>query len=165
MCISIFQCFQTIFSLAMRSSGSIGDMLLKPSVRDLPLYIFRYAFDMVVFIVINIVFINIIFGVIIDTFKVLKNKNERIKRELNNICFVCNLKRDQFENRQLDFDGHVALTHYLWSYIYFMLYLHKKERHKKTSVEVQIDEMIRHKRNQWIPYLLTKRLRPSDLDS
>lgn len=52
---------------------------------------------MLVFLVINVIFMNIIFGIIIDTFKVLRSRNNEIILEKNNLCYVCYLTRTEFD--------------------------------------------------------------------
>ena len=56
---------------------------------------FRWAFDLLVFVVVNIIFMNVLFGIIIDTFKVLRNESNQIAQEKNNLCYVCYLNRTE----------------------------------------------------------------------
>jgi inositol 1,4,5-triphosphate receptor type 1 len=79
-CISIWQCVLTIFSLGPRSSGSVGDVIERQSyhIDNRDDFLFRWTFDVLVFIVINVIFMNITFGIIIDTFKVLRSRNNEI---------------------------------------------------------------------------------------
>ena len=51
----------------LRSGGGIGDTLNSVSITN-PDYWTMYIFSIVFFVVVNILFINIIFGIIIDTF-------------------------------------------------------------------------------------------------
>lgn len=70
MCTNLIQCFLTIFSLGPRSSGGIGDMLLRQSFKpeNRETFYVRYFFDLSCFLLINLIFMNILFGIIIDTF-------------------------------------------------------------------------------------------------
>ena len=56
-------------------------------------YTVRYIYDFTVFVIINLVFLNIIFGIIIDTFAELRDKKKKIEMNKLNICFVCSLDR------------------------------------------------------------------------
>lgn len=69
-CSDLIQCFFTIFSLGPRSTGSVGDVLLRPSYDDSnrSQYFARYVFDISIFYIINIVDLKVLFGVIIMTF-------------------------------------------------------------------------------------------------
>ena len=70
MCTSVLQCFLTVFSLGPRSSGGIGDVILRQSysTENKTTFYIRYWFDLICFIIVNLIFMNILFGIIIDTF-------------------------------------------------------------------------------------------------
>lgn len=57
---------------------------------------------------------NILFGIIIDTFKVLRSRNNEIQQEKDNLCYVCYLTRTEFEKEQQDFEHHIKEVHNLW---------------------------------------------------
>jgi len=65
----------------LRAGGGIGDVLTSPPMHsDIPFYSQRVLYDVSFFIIINIIWLNIIFGIIIDTFAELRdNKNLRGK--------------------------------------------------------------------------------------
>jgi hypothetical protein len=69
-CTSLLQCFSTVLALGPRSSGSVGDIFLRvsyePDVRAI--YLLRWFFDVLAFIIINLCGLKLIFGIIIDTF-------------------------------------------------------------------------------------------------
>ena len=55
--------------MGLRSGGGIGDALLFANLReDQQDYYTRVVFDLVFFIVITIILLNVVFGIIIDTF-------------------------------------------------------------------------------------------------
>lgn len=55
-----------------------------------PLYYFRMLYDLsFFFLVIVIIFQNLIFGVIIDTFATLRSEKEKRQDLLKNSCFIC----------------------------------------------------------------------------
>ena len=58
-------------------------------------YLFRWAFDVLVFVIVNIIFMNVLFGMIIDTFKVLRNEANQIQQEKSNLCYICYLNRSE----------------------------------------------------------------------
>jgi Ion transport protein len=94
-CTTVFHCFLTIFSLGPRSSGSIGDMMVRESYaadNKVKWYI-RFFFDVSVFIIVNITLMNIIFGIIIDTFAALRDKMTKVTQNMNTVCFVCSLDK------------------------------------------------------------------------
>ena len=54
--------------------------------------------------------LNIVFGIIVDTFSELRNARYEIEEDRLNSCFICSLKGDEFEragtrwNRRIDGD-------------------------------------------------------------
>lgn len=69
-CESMLQCYLTTLNWGLRNGGGIGDTLNVESYAsdNKGRYYFRLIFDLSFFLIINIVFLNIIFGIIIDTF-------------------------------------------------------------------------------------------------
>lgn len=53
----------------------------------------RFVYDVTCFIIINIMLLNIIFGIIIDTFAVLRDEKNTIEDDKKNVCFVCSVHR------------------------------------------------------------------------
>lgn len=139
-CISIWQCVLTIFSLGPRSSGSVGDLIERQSynINNRDDFLFRWTYDLLVFIVINVIFMNITFGIIIDTFKVLRSRNNEILQEKNNLCYICYLTRTEFDKEQQDFEEHIKKNHNLWNYIFFVYYLNNKFSTEYSGIEAEI---------------------------
>ena len=96
LCVGMFHCFTTIFSLGPRSSGSVGDMLIRQSYSDenQALYYVRFFFDVTVFLIVNVCFMNMIAGIIIDTFAELRDEKNLTDENLKNFCFVCSINRN-----------------------------------------------------------------------
>lgn len=54
-------------------------------------------------VVMNFVLLAIISGYIIDTFGSMRDANEAIEQDKRNRCFVCSLKREEFERNGISF--------------------------------------------------------------
>ena len=69
-CFTMVQCYTVTLQQCLRAGGGIGDFL-PPATYD-PIYRERYyikfVIDVIFFIMVNIVLLNIIFGIIVDTF-------------------------------------------------------------------------------------------------
>jgi len=72
----------------MRSGGGIGDQFntIGPKVEH---FYESIVFSMLFFFLINIIFMNVIFGIIIDTFSQLRDESNIRKLDMEAICFVC----------------------------------------------------------------------------
>ena len=56
-----------------------------------------------------IIVLNLIFGVIIDTFADLRNEKQKKDDIIRNTCFICGLERRQFDNRSISFETHIQV--------------------------------------------------------
>ena len=67
--------------------GGIGDALLKPELTtNSNEYYTRIAYDLMFFVLINVIFMNIIFGIIIDTFAQLRDIRTEQDKYRENVC-------------------------------------------------------------------------------
>jgi len=60
-------------NLGLRNGGGIGDVLEPVKIRD-DQFLFRFIFDIFFFFIVIIIIMNIIFGIIIDTFADLRGE-------------------------------------------------------------------------------------------
>ena len=58
-------------------------------------YYMRFFFDLTFFIFVNVTIMNIIFGIIIDTFSELRNRKNSKEDDKFNKCFICGQHRFQ----------------------------------------------------------------------
>ena len=114
-------------------------------------YIIRFVFDVSFFIVINIVLMNIIFGIIIDTFKELRSQNMAKIEDRKNICFICSLHRHSFENVEGGFEVHNSKDHDVWGYLFYLYSLKNKNGTEYSGIESYVVEMIKKDNHFWIP--------------
>lgn len=54
-----------------------------------PLFAARVVYDLLFFFVVIIIVLNLIFGVIIDTFADLRSEKQRKEEILKTTCFIC----------------------------------------------------------------------------
>ena len=66
----------------MRNGGGLGDYLHDVPKTD-PSYAARTIFDIIFFLLINITLLNIIFGIILDTFADLRSQTEAKRVEIS----------------------------------------------------------------------------------
>lgn len=74
-----------------------------------------------------IIWMNIVFGIIIDTFAELRDQKKYRDKDQKNNCFICNISRTEYENNNVNFDSHINVDHCIWNYIYFIQHLKHKD--------------------------------------
>jgi hypothetical protein len=77
-------------------------------------YWVRFFFDVSFFALITVIFLNIIFGIIVDTFAELRDAKTAMEEDMNNKCFICAIDRSVFEkNSEVGggFESHIENEH------------------------------------------------------
>ncbi|PWV16830.1 putative inositol 1,4,5-trisphosphate receptor [Trypanosoma cruzi] len=142
-CVNLFRCFLFILWQGLRQGGGVGDIMQEESWSSSTLFP-RVSYDLVFFALVNVVFLNIMFGLIIDTFGELRDAKREKELDMKSTCFVCGLEADEFERAHVGgFRAHVVHEHNMWMYFYFMHYLRRKDPNDFTGQESYVDERIR----------------------
>eukprot|EP01017_Pseudomicrothorax_dubius_P003234 TRINITY_DN10409_c0_g1_i3.p1 TRINITY_DN10409_c0_g1~~TRINITY_DN10409_c0_g1_i3.p1 ORF type:complete len:299 (+),score=84.07 TRINITY_DN10409_c0_g1_i3:34-930(+) len=124
----------------------------EPSERELKIW--RVLFDNVFFFIAGIILIQVIQGIIIDTFATLREEEEKRNSDLASNCFICGIDRDTFDQnsgKNKGFDHHAANEHNLWNYIFFMSHLKSKSRTDYTGIESHVASQLRENQLSWFP--------------
>ncbi len=66
---------------------------------------------------------NLILGIIIDTFADLRKEKEDKEVLMRNSCFICGTERAVFDAKGQSFDRHCDTEHNIWSYLNFIVLL------------------------------------------
>jgi hypothetical protein len=140
-CESMFMCLLTVLNYGLRSGGGVGDIMRPPNWNDSD-FSLRVLYDSTFFFLVIIILLNIIFGIIIDTFGELRAQNKAIEEDIHNKCFICGIERDTFERQAEGFENHIKKDHNVWHYLYFTMYLKRKERTEYTGPEQYVADKI-----------------------
>lgn len=151
-CESLIMCIFTTMNHGLRSGGGIGDVLRPVSQKD-RFFVGRVIYDLLFFFLVIIIVLNLIFGVIIDTFADLRSEKTMKEDMLKNSCFICGLERSQFDNRNITFEDHINKEHNMWHYLYFIVLIKTKDPTEFTGPESYVSELIEKKQLDWFPHL------------
>eukprot|EP00095_Tigriopus_kingsejongensis_P011560 maker-scaffold768_size100864-snap-gene-0.9 protein:Tk11560 transcript:maker-scaffold768_size100864-snap-gene-0.9-mRNA-1 annotation:"inositol -trisphosphate receptor" len=162
-CDSLLMCIVTTLNKGLRNGGGIGDVLRPPSNTE-PLFAARVIYDMLFFFVVIIIVLNLIFGVIIDTFADLRSEKQQKEEVLKNSCFICGLERKAFDNKHVTFEDHVRMEHNMWHYLYFTVLIRVKDPTEFTGPESYVHEMIKQRCLDWFPRLRAISLAVEDVE-
>ena len=141
-CDSLLMCIVTTLNQGLRNGGGIGDILRAPSSKE-PLFMARVVYDLLFFFIVIIIVLNLIFGVIIDTFADLRSEKQQKELILKNTCFICGLNRSAFDNRTVSFEEHIKTEHNMWQYLYFMVLIRVKDPTEFTGPESYVHGMVK----------------------
>ncbi|KAJ3091045.1 hypothetical protein HK102_001865 [Quaeritorhiza haematococci] len=141
-CDSLFECFITILSYGVRAGGGVGDLLNVPIDENLESYAARIALDLSFFLVVVIFILNVIFGIIFDTFGLLREERRAIHDDLRTSCFICSIHASEFQRSGKGFDHHVKHEHNIWHYLFFIVHLNTKDVTEYTSHESYVADKL-----------------------
>eukprot|EP00347_Sterkiella_histriomuscorum_P002926 403366261 len=172
---SLVQCFVVVLDQTFKAGAGIGGYMTSPYNKEEPkgelqvasdvtlpkqkseynyINYGRVLFDQIFNFIILILIIQIISGIIIDTFSNLREKQKYIADDLANKCFICGMSREDIEKKEKSknsFRYHVEMKHNEWHYIYYLTYLKQKPQLDYTGTESYIMEMINSQDNSWFP--------------
>ena len=51
--------------------------------------------------IVNLLLVKLVFWIIIDTFRELRERKQKLEREIRTQCFICGIRKQEFELRYL----------------------------------------------------------------
>ncbi|XP_062709131.1 inositol 1,4,5-trisphosphate receptor isoform X4 [Aedes albopictus] len=162
-CDSMVMCIITTLNQGLRNGGGIGDILRAPSRKE-TLFVPRVIYDLLFFFIVIIIVLNLIFGVIIDTFADLRSEKQQKELILKNTCFICGLNRSAFDNKTVSFEEHIKNEHNMWHYLYFIVLVKVKDPTEFTGPESYVHAMVKANIQDWFPRLRAMSLAAVDGD-
>jgi len=145
-CKSLGQCFQLYIDYGFRSGGGIGDIMSEDWDSG-----GRAAFKLAFFMLINVILLNIIFGIIIDTFSALREEHNNKEHDMNNFCFICSISREELDRSESSFKKHIQHDHNMWSYLHYYVHLKTKKETDFTGADRYITEYLAKGSVEWFP--------------
>jgi len=151
-CHSSLQCLLVLISYGTRAGGGIADNLPLVSFKyDYKVYFERFFYDMTFFFFVILVMGNVTFGSIIDSFGGLRDAEYKYEDDKKNVCFICQMTRDDCIIKNINFDKHIKQEHNLWSYVNFLCYLHLYDQNNFTRIEKYVWDKLINNDFSWIP--------------
>ncbi len=95
--------------------------------------------------------LNMLFGIIIDSFAELREEAAKIDSDKKDVCFICGAKRDEIEKDGISFDKHTEEEHNYFNYIYYIIGLKLDDIHNLDKINTFSYELIHEKSISWIP--------------
>ena len=160
-CQSMLHCFLSAINYGLRGGGGVGDFL--PTQTAVPEneqgFYFRSFYDWTSFMILITILLNIIFGIIIDSFAQLRDKKTQTDEDIKNICFICNIEKQIFDrDTEEGFEFHTQNDHDLWQYLNFIIHLKSIDSTDLNGTESYILELFEKEDISWFPMQKSQRL-------
>ncbi|WAR13356.1 ITPR1-like protein, partial [Mya arenaria] len=149
-CDTLWQCTITVIRY-----GLIGDLFdnLKAheSEKDFHMFGFIVLYHVSFFIFITTIGLNIIFGIIVDTFSELRDLKWTAESDMRDTCFVCSRNSYDFEHHGKGFEHHVRNEHNMWAYIFFFIHLNGTKVNDYTALEMYVYKLLQKENFDFFP--------------
>jgi len=141
-CDTMRDCYLVTMREGLINGGGMADYLQPRSPADKANFLARFFFDLTFFITIIIILMNIIFGIIIDTFSAMREMTENKINDMKTVCFICSIDRYTFDKQGTPFDIHIKEEHNMWKYLYYLVYLSTKDETEYTGLESYVGALM-----------------------
>jgi hypothetical protein len=181
-CQTLRSCFVTTLNQGIRAGGGIGEYMrpTDPFGGDLSdsmvtgqptdtyaYWVFRTVFDLGFFLMLNIVLLNLVFGIIIDTFA--ERRFDRQEKDANKkqFCFVCDVSRRKFDQLGIGFKHHTEREHSYEHILFFLIFVFETPPTQRSHAEKLVFRCWEENDISWMPRqdaVSLPRRQPLDMD-
>jgi len=95
-------------------------------------------------------------GIIVDTFLSQREKNKEMEEDKNNVCFICGLDKiaisKYYTQSEYKFNEHIKLDHYLWNYMFAVFNVTMMDNPNFFLDKVIREEYENNQYSKFIPY-------------
>ncbi|XP_070537450.1 LOW QUALITY PROTEIN: inositol 1,4,5-trisphosphate-gated calcium channel ITPR3-like [Ptychodera flava] len=149
-CDTMFQCFVTCIRFGL-IDGLQEHLTVPDEENTFTTYALRAIYDITYYIIIITIGLNIIFGIIVDTFSELRDAKWRTDEDMRTLCFVCGRGANEFERYGKGFRHHVKFEHNMWAYLFFFIHLDDTRSNDYTAIELYVSEMMEDQTYDFFP--------------
>lgn len=154
LCHNYIHCFFSHFNFGLRQGGGIGDLDSYGEYNvnwNGQYYWATFIFGYIFFFIMILLMLNIINGIIVDTFqKIREDEIEKLEMKKNN-CLICNLERDQFNQKLINFENHQLDNHCFQNYIYYLIKISIVGDNNLNKVELEVLNEMRSSNISFFP--------------
>lgn len=140
-CDTLFNCFTSTLNTGLRTGGGIGEGIGQAYMDDdKNYYWWRILYDMAWFFLINVLMLNIIFGIIIDSFAELRDLRNAKQKEIEDVCLICGINKKDLKLRRLSWNQHKQKDHEPIAYLAFILHINNETLENSDGAEKYVKE-------------------------
>lgn len=154
LCDTYFHCSLSIFNYYLRD-GYFDENIL--SVTD-KYYYKRFFYEWFFFLIINLILLNAINGIIVDTFQNFREEDNAQNNQINNVCYICSLDRGELEMFGINFNHHIFNDHNTYYYVKLLVCLNYKKKYQMSFVDFYVYELFDQDLCAFLPYKESKAL-------
>ncbi|CAD5113406.1 DgyrCDS2578 [Dimorphilus gyrociliatus] len=148
-CSTMYECAITVLHHGFITGAY--EYLQIPEDKNFTYYIYKVLFDLTFWLIITTIGLNIIFGIIVDTFSELRDNKWQVENDMRSSCFICSKASYDFEHHGGGFEEHVKKEHNLWAYLFFFIHLDETRWNDYTSIELHVHKSLERETYDFFP--------------
>ena len=157
-CFRFSDCFFTLCDQTIKNSNGIINYLIEDG-----LYITktlyqnpRFWIDNFFAIIDLMLVLQMVCGIITDSYIAQQKENRKFLKNKNNLCFICGLGKPElikYYAHEKGFEEHIKLDHYLWNYMFLIFNISKKSFDSLINLDKDIsDNYKKGNYSNFVPY-------------
>ena len=146
-CDNLWGCFKFVLTYGVRQGGGVAEVM-KLTIGS------RWLINETYFLVMAVMMLNIIFGIIIDTFGSLRAQKNELIEDTVGVCFICGIDNQVFDRASAEPEGfqtHIKSDHNMWNYLYFIFMLWEQDKDDDDGLEQYVRRAIDGSEITWFP--------------
>ena len=145
-CNNMLECFLTSVKYGLLTGGGLGEAIpeFMDKYQNTGVLFARFAFDITFFVLVTLIGLNVVFGIIVDTFSELRDEKYQIQEAMDTECFICGRSSNDLDRKSDngDFRFHVKHEHKMWNFLFFFYHLDQKDATEYDDIEQYIAEQV-----------------------
>lgn len=147
-CSTLFACLLHFMNVGVRQSLSFNFSIKSISTASYwPEFILDWSF----YIINIVILLNVINGIIVDTFQEMRENEIKKSDFKKNNCFICSLNRTMFDLQGLSYSKHTNEAHDVLNYYHYFIMLELKSNDELTFEEEIILKCIAKNKFDFLP--------------
>ena len=152
LCQSLLYCFLTMINLGLRTDGGIGNHISALSYNvNKSEYFKTFIFIFSFFIAVNVIVVEMMLGIIFDTFGEFREKAKKIEDDMLNVCLICEKRRETLEKEGINFNKHVKQEHDTDKYFEYLIGLKFVNAQETNAINSYVINMVKDRQISWVP--------------
>ena len=147
-CKSYSECFFDMIYSGVRAGSGMGFGIKKIGQKG---FFIEFLLEMIIFIIVFLILINMITGIIVDSFQKLNDQKKEESDMKENTCYICSLHREKFEKKGIKFENHTEKEHNIINYLNYIYKVEMTDESDLNSLDYQVMQSVRGKRADFFP--------------
>ena len=149
-CDNIYSCLFSVILIGLTSDNGLSIIGGEMS-RNYKDYWKKYLLDVTFYLVVLVFVMNIILSLMIDSFRVLRDKIKANEKNIKEYCYVCGIPKYVFEIKGNGWMSHYKYEHNIFAYLYYIVELESKEKNECNGLEKYVKGCLEKEDYSFLP--------------